>query len=346
MRLLNGSGWMHSVWPENFRLPKENNFSGSQQFRKAKRATAITFAVLLSTFYFGIVEAQNKGEYFFDTDPGAGAGTSLTIAAGDSVTISPTISVASLSAGFHVLFVRTRMAGRWSQAESRTFYKLSASTTVSRKIKRFEYFFDTDPGVGSGTQFTGFTASDSLETTRTISISSLASGFHVLYIRSQDETNAWSQAESRPFYISPTSTTSAGPISRLEYFFDSDPGAGLGTAIAISPSADSSEKTTTIPISALSSGFHTIYVRAKNNRGWSMTESRTFFVTSSASATAGPISQLEYFFDTDPGAGLGTAISVSPSADSSEKTSVIPVSAYRLVFTPFMCGPKTTGVGV
>jgi hypothetical protein len=51
-----------------------------------------------------------------------------------------------------------------------------------------------------------------------------------------------------------------------------------------------------------------------------MTESRSFFIVSASANSSGPINQLEYFFDTDPGVGLGTKISINPAADSSEKS--------------------------
>ncbi|HRH36234.1 MAG TPA: hypothetical protein PKY12_14310, partial [Catalimonadaceae bacterium] len=286
-------------------------------------------------------------EYFFDTDPGVGNGFNLPIASSaDSVVINQTISVSGLTNGFHTLYVRTRMSKRWSETESRSFFITSIANTASRKINKLEYFFDTDPGIGSGFGVSGFTASDSANITTVIPVSSLSTGFHTLYIRTQDETKVWSQTESRSFFITASTSSSAGPITGLEYFFDTDPGVGLGSKIAISPSADSSEKTAVIPVSSLSAGFHTLYIRAKNNRGYGMTESRSFFITSSSSLTAGPINGLEYFFDTDPGVGLGTKIAISPTADSSEKTSVIPITGLTAGFhTLYVRARNSQGYG-
>lgn len=331
MRFLNGKGWMPGIWPKGSRSPKETDSGGTPFRRMAPKALPLIVGLLLSTLHVGWAQV-NKGEYFFDSDPGVGSGFSIPISStGDSVTINQSIPTTGLQAGFHVLYLRTRMSKRWSETESRSFFLLSATSATSGPVSQLEYFFDSDPGVGLGTKINLSPSADSSEKTAVIPIASLATGFHVMYIRAKNN-RGWSLTEARSFYITPSASSVAGPVFQLEYFFDSDPGVGLGNKISISPSSDSSEKTAVIPISSLAAGFHVLYIRAKNNRGWSMTESRSFYVSPIASATAGPISQLEYFFDSDPGVGAGAKITVSPSADSAEKSVVIPVSSLSSGF--------------
>lgn len=284
------------------------------------------FALLGMAFSLSsALQAQNRAEYFFDTDPGIGLATSLTIGAGDSAAINQSIPVSSLSTGFHSLYIRTRMGGRWSIPRSNPLYIVPLSSFSAGPITHIEYFFDTDPGVGLGTQLSIPSPSDSVTRVAAISIASLSSGFHTLYVRGKNNTG-FGITESRPFYIVPANTFSAGPITGLEYFFDTDPGVGSGTKIAISPSADSSSRSAVIPISSLTSGFHTLYVRARNSSGYGLTESRTFYIVPSSSLTSSAVNQLEYFFDTDPGVGNGTKISISPASDSSDRSAVIPVT--------------------
>ena len=88
-------------------------------------------------------------EYFYDTDPGQGAGISIPIpTAADSVTISATLPTTTLTPGVHNLFVRVRYTtGLWSQYEGRSlFVKPTIIPTVAPRIKAAEYFYDTDPG--------------------------------------------------------------------------------------------------------------------------------------------------------------------------------------------------------
>ena len=330
MRFLKGIGWTLSERNLNCepaeKLPINNTVSDLPHQFKNKRLTrrlVAAFALVLSFICLSSNAQVNKGEYFFDTDPGVGNGFNLSASsAGDSITINQTVSISGLTQGFHTLYVRTRMSKKWSATESRSFFITTSSSLTAGPINGLEYFFDTDPGVGLGTKIAISPSADSSEKTAIIPVSSLSAGFHTLYIRAKNN-RGYGMTESRSFFITSSSSLSAGPITQLEYFFDTDPGIGLGTKITISPSADSTERTAVIPISSLSSGFHTMYIRAKNNRGYSMTETRSFFIVPASSFTAGPVTKMEYFIDTDPGVGSGTPISAFTAGDSVEVTRVI-----------------------
>ena len=140
-------------------------------------------------------------------------------------------------------------------------FGLIVSLPTFSQVNKGEYFFDSDPGQGNGFNMTVTSASDSIVINQTISVSSLSVGFHTLYVRTR-MSKRWSQTESRAFFITSAASAAAGPISQLEYFFDTDPGVGLGTKIAISPAADSTVKTAIVPESGMSAGFHTLYIRA------------------------------------------------------------------------------------
>ena len=97
------------------------------------------------------------GEYFLDTDLGIGAGTSITPGSpSNAVTLTAAIVPKALSLGFHIVGARVLDSdGRWSMPLLRTFY-LRDSSRVSQppqtQIAGFEYFYDAEPGVGSGIQ--------------------------------------------------------------------------------------------------------------------------------------------------------------------------------------------------
>src|SRR5437773_2253421 len=89
-------------------------------------------------------------EYFYDSDPGVGNGTALTVSTGDSILFSGTISSAGLPAGFHFLYVRAKNTnGSWSIAERRMLYIRTAAAGAPA-LASAEYFYDSDPGVGNG----------------------------------------------------------------------------------------------------------------------------------------------------------------------------------------------------
>jgi hypothetical protein len=218
--------------------------------------------------------------------------------------------------------------------------------SVHGQVNKGEYFFDADPGVGNGFNIPVSSSADSVVINQSIPVAGLSSGFHTVYVRARLSKH-WSQTESKSFFITTTASVSAGPVNGLEYFFDADPGIGLGTKIAISPAADSTVKTAVVPVSGLSTGFHTLYIRPSNNQGFGMTEARSFFIISGVSASAGPVNGLEYFFDADPGVGLGTKIAISPAADSSVNTAIVPVSGLSAGFhTMYIRAKNEKGFGI
>ncbi|MFZ4058435.1 MAG: beta strand repeat-containing protein, partial [Ferruginibacter sp.] len=247
-------------------------------------------------------------EYFYDTDPGFGNGISIPVTAGAIVNFTANLPT-SLTNGFHFLAIRTRDAnGRWGAYESRGFYIGSNSSDVA-DIVAAEYFFDTDPGVGNGTAIS-VTPGSAVNFTANIP-TSLAAGFHFLAIRTKDATGKWGYFESRGFFIG-SSTADAADIVAAEYFFDTDPGVGNGTAISVTPGS-TVNFTANLPTS-LAAGFHFIAIRTKDATGkWGFFESRGFFIGSST-ADAANIVAAEYFFDTDPGVGNGTSITVNAGA--------------------------------
>ena len=56
-------------------------------------------------------------------------------------------------------------------------------------------------------------------------------------------------------------------ITNVEYFFDTDPGFGLGGNISVTPAPNLNNLQFTIPLSSISAGFHSFYVRAKDENG-------------------------------------------------------------------------------
>ncbi len=151
-----------------------------------------------------------------------------------------------------------------------SFLVLFAITSLqAQQITRAEYFFNTDPGQGLATSLP-VTAADSVTIINNISIpANLQAGVNLLFIRVANNNNVWSFPEVNLLWIS----TAAKKINGLEYFFDTDPGIGLATALNIATPVDSVILIQNIPVPALSIGMHNLYVRTKNTDGtWSFPE--------------------------------------------------------------------------
>lgn len=226
--------------------------------------------------------AITKAEYFIDNDPGVGLGTSVAVSNAAQINQTIVVPITSLSPGFHNLNFRVRDDnGLWSHFATRTFYIVPpAATLTATSLKRAEYFFDTDPGVGLATSLP-VNAGNPLDNSFSLDISSLSGGFHRLVIRYQDNQNKWSHFAIRTFYIIPANTLGAQNLVAAEYFIDTDPDLNpstVGTSLNITPSP-AIDASYPIDLSGVPSGNHTLYVRAKDDKGqWSVRMSAGFSV--------------------------------------------------------------------
>ena len=115
-----------------------------------------TFLILSLLLFTQLVQSQEilEAEYFFDSDPGVNNGVSLSITTGDTIEFAENISTTGLNPGFHLLYIRVKDANNsWSLNEARSFsiQKPVTSESQSQHVVAAEYFIDTDPGVGNGT---------------------------------------------------------------------------------------------------------------------------------------------------------------------------------------------------
>ena len=116
-------------------------------------------------------------EYFFDLDPGFGAGTLLPQTPATNLDFTEMVDVSSLGAGFHTIYFRVRdEAGQWSATESEPFFISVSTTETTNNIDLVEYFFDLDPGFGAGNLLPQ-TPSTNLDFTEMVDVSSLGAGF-------------------------------------------------------------------------------------------------------------------------------------------------------------------------
>lgn len=261
-------------------------------------------------------------EYFFDSDPGFGNGIAIAISTGPSHNVDLNINTSGLTAGFHTLVIRAKhQSGSWGVGEYKVVYVASESVAATNNIDEMEYYFDTDPGQGNGTPITVPTA-PSLNISPLLATSSLAAGFHVLHLRTRDVNGNWSVPEIRPFYVAPGNANTQANIVQLEYFFDTEPGYGAGTPLTVTAGAQINLQSL-ISSAALTPGFHTISIRARDNDNqWSIASMRTFFVDEFTQ-----ISAIEYYIDSDPGEGSATNITVPPGG-SIEVDVTIPTGSF------------------
>ncbi|MCC2547766.1 T9SS type A sorting domain-containing protein [Hymenobacter sp. BT175] len=243
------------------------------------------------TFYYepsATLAAGNisKVEYFLDADPGFGNATDVPAAAATDVSgLAFAVNLSSLSPGFHQLGVRSRdAAGKWSLTSTRTFYYEPSATLAAGNVTRVEYFLDNDPGFGNAINVPFTAATDVSGLAVTVDLTSIATGFHNLQVRSRDAAGKWSLTSVRSFYYEPV-LASAPNITRIEYFFDNDPGFGSGTSVALTAAPDITGFTFVADATALPDGAHSLFVRSRDaNNKWSLVSKRDFVKNGCASS--------------------------------------------------------------
>lgn len=262
--------------------------------------TGLLICLLLTGWHYCFAQQVSKCEYFFDTDPGIGNGTSISVSPADSVTLNVSIPVpASLPGGIHMLFVRVANNDNiWSYAKP---YLLMVNSSDTGLLTA-EYFYDTDPGFGNGTPL-AFTPGDSIIISPTITIpATMPGGVHILYVRTKSRTHIWSALQPMMVLV----TNRNMPVKSWEYFLDSDPGVGNGTSFNFSP-ADSATIVQAITLPAnISSGVHMLFARGRNEKGdWGFATP----IMLNIGTEHMNIDAVEYFIDSDPGIGSANGIS-------------------------------------
>jgi len=271
---------------------------------------------ILAGSWLASAQQLNRVEYFWDTDPGLGSGTALSVTTADSISGTFVVPTIGLTPGIHTLYVRSRQTnGSWSVFSKRAVHIQQPLYPIAAA----EYFYDTDPGFGNGTPIT-ITPGDSISLTQNFPTTGLQPGIHTLYVRVRTSLHEWSVFSKRLVHIT---EPDAGAVIAAEYFVDTDPGHGNGTAITIT-AGDSIDLIPAINTASLAPGIHTVYVRVKTANGaWSVFSKRAIHVQY---PEAPEIVYAEYFVDTDPGFGSGTSISVT-AGDSVETNFAIPTGA-------------------
>lgn len=232
-------------------------------------------------------QAQNivKAEYFLNTDPGFGLATNIPVTpAANIANLNFNVPIGTLPQGFHTLFTRVKDAnGKWSLTNHKTFYKEVVNTTLPN-IAKVEYFIDTDPGFGAGTNVPVPSGANLTNLAFAVNLASLQPGFHNLYTRAKDANGKWSITNVKTFYKEVV-LASLPNVVKAEYFVDTDPGFGLATNIPLTPATDVVNLQFTINISSLPLGSHTLFVRAKDANGkWSITNKKVFNVCNGPAA--------------------------------------------------------------
>ena len=246
------------------------------------------------------VLAQTRVEYFWDKDPGVGKATLLKSSMEETIQLEQSIPTNGLQKGIHQLVIRA------VNAKVGQPYYVTRSVLVTEdkteSIKEVEYYWDTDPGIGKGKKMNVAGNDGSVTIDQSLDCSSLANGMHTIGIRARSQSG-WSCTYVSQYCISNIPTQN---VESIEYFWDTDPGLGKGTAIPFT-SSDQVLLNTTLSCIGLSNGSHQLNIRARSENSWSTVFSTTVLIETIES---NEVSLIEYFWDNDPGLGKGKVVAV------------------------------------
>ncbi len=274
---------------------------------KKRRLSLLALSLMAAIPIFA--QSPTRVEYFLDTDPGYGLAQIVNnISVGNN---ELTFDLSSAEAGAHILYVRAQDSeGRWSSTIARPLF-----INRLQDIVRVEYFFDdADPGIGLATPLPlpDQSYKAHLDWQPELDVSALELGEHTLSVRALDAFGTWTDIMTRSFTIveGPEPPAPEGDLQRLEYFFDVDPGYGLGRQL-LAP--NTGRNVYVMSFEGLELGAHLLCLRAQDKQDrWSATISRPIYVT-----PVYGIAALEYFFDAeDPGEGNAYAVAVSDPKES------------------------------
>jgi hypothetical protein len=262
-----------------------------------------------------------QAEYFWDTDPGQGNGTTMLAIDGNLNTALEGVfqDITNLpTPGLHTIGIRVMAANNsWGATFMQVVEIVPAPTIASLpfEITAGELYWDTDPGFGSGIALLAFNGNfdEALEQAIGSAIAPSA-GQHLLSIRLKDGYNNWGPSFSSVVEVSPAGNVLSGTlqITAAECFWDTDPGQGSGTALlAINGNFDDALESVMGNIAAPSSGFHNFSIRLKGaDNQWGPVFSAVVQVDNVNTTTiaAVQITAAELFWDIDPGEGNGVTM--------------------------------------
>jgi len=205
-----------------------------------------------------------------------------------------------------------------------------------------EYFFNDDPGAGNASPI-NIAAGDTIDFVTGIPVTGLPVGYNKLSIRTMDADHKWSIFTEQRIHVYDTAVNNLQvtqpPLVAAEFFLDldlqtsMDPGVGFGSPISVT-AGDSLIEGFNYPVDTLTLGFHNVFVRAEDDDGkWSVFRPSLFHVYDTtyydATQIQPDIVEAEYFFDSDPGVGNGTTLSIA-FADSIDWNGGLDMNALSL----------------
>lgn len=279
-----------------------------------------SFITFLLISLGGVAQGLLSAEYFWDDDPGQGNGIAMQAADGsfgDAIEEVLASDSGLMAAGLHTFNIRVQDdVNNWGPVFSTVIsIEPSIATVRAIQVTAGESFWDNDPGVGNGTAFLAFDGNfdAAMELMVNAGLAVPDVGVHTLNLRVRDAENNWGPLFSTVVNVEPAiSTVRDIQITAGESFWDNDPGEGNGTAfVAFDGNIDAAiEVMVNQTLDVPDVGVHLLNVRVRDaENNWGPLFSMVVNIEPAISSVREiKVTAAEYYFDTDPGPGNGTAM--------------------------------------
>lgn len=247
----------------------------------------------LSFMWATLLQAQNRIEYFWNTDPGIGRGNILI---GNNETFTAEIPTNDLPIGVNLLGIRALDGEYASPTLLRMVFNALPFGEDNTKL---EYFWDEDPGIGSATPYPIALGNATTVLNMSLVTSDIPAGIHTLGLR-LGYGNIWTPTVHNLVAVLPQNES----VDRIEYFWDEDPGIGQAIPYAVETDTETALVNMSILTDTLSGGMHLLGMRIGNGVSWSQTYTHLVGIA----PNGGAIEAVEYFWDEDPGYGKATPL--------------------------------------
>jgi PKD repeat protein len=264
--------------------------------------------VSVSIVTFGQQVNITKAEYYFDTDPGIGNGTALTISVPDTViNVFYDLPISGLVEGWHKVIIRTcDSQGKWSMTSGRSFI-VYTDTSSGLKIASAEYYVDTDPGVGKATPLNSFSLGTNVSKIDSVSVAAYSKSFHTVNVRVKFDNGIWGLSQGLMF-IPDKELVNTSTITSAEYYYDNDPGVGNGIDLNSFSPGIVQDINDSMNWGTMPKIFRTLNIRFKYDNGqWSLAQGR-MFIPDKDVYNSPLLDKVEYYFDNDPGIKSATTL--------------------------------------
>ncbi len=253
---------------------------------------------------FATAQQIVAAEYFFDSDPGIGSGTAITVTPDSLVDIAEIISTSAVGYGLHAIHVRFQDdAGYWTRAHKR-FFNVFDPTFTSNPA--YHFITEAELSIDGGAPTVVYLVDgENVSLSEIVSSTGLESGFHLLKVIYRDEVGNVSGSPGKYFYcFRPfAGTIDHHDIVEAEILIDGEPVETYD--LADQPFVMLDELISSYGILV---GNHTLSVRYLDERGiLSGAEGQNIFAFREVPSPLQmkTLTAAEYYINVDPGVGSG-----------------------------------------